>query len=74
MHAKRNPATYLDDAEDEHIRQSDQQLTHARRVNFHRGSPGLDGLDTIKFAEPLLRAGDGQTPLISEVPPIARSE
>jgi hypothetical protein len=38
------------------------------RVHFHRGSPELDGLDTIKFAEPLLRAADGQTPLISEVP------
>ncbi|MCA1708201.1 MAG: hypothetical protein LC808_34960 [Actinobacteria bacterium] len=43
------------------------------RVQFHRGSPDLDGFDTIKFAEPLLRAGDGQTPLISEVPLNAKS-
>ena len=42
--------------------------TRVGSVHFHRGSPDLDGLDTIKFAEPLLRAGDGQTPLISEVP------
>jgi len=39
-----------------------------RRVHFHRGSPELEGFDTIKFAEPLLRAGDAQTLLISEEP------
>ncbi len=43
------------------------------RVSFHRGSPELDGLDTIKFAEPLLRARDAQTPLISEEPDNRRS-
>jgi hypothetical protein len=61
-------AHLVDDAEHPHRRQSDQQLAHAPRVNFHRGSPELDGFDTIKFAEPLLRARDGHTPLISEAP------
>ena len=58
----------IDDTQHDHIRQSDQQLAHARRVHFHRGSPDLDGFDTIKFAELLLRTGDGYTLLISEVP------
>jgi hypothetical protein len=62
------PAHLLDDPEHPHRRQSDQQLAHARRVHLHRGSPDLDGFDTIKLAEPLLRAGDDQTPLISEGP------
>jgi hypothetical protein len=40
----------------------DQQLTRARRVHFHRGSPELDGLDTVKFAEPLCRVRDALHP------------
>ena len=67
VHAQRL-ARVVDDPEHPHRRQSHQQLAHARRVNFHRGSPELDGLVTIKFAEPLLRSGDAQTPLISEAP------
>ena len=61
----------VDDPEHPHRRQSDQQLAHPRRVQFHRGSPELDDIDTVKFAEPLLHAGDGQTPLISEVPELS---
>lgn len=61
-------ARFVDDTEKAHRRQSHQQLTHPRWVSFHRDSPELDGLDTINFAEPLLRAGDAQTPLRSEEP------
>jgi hypothetical protein len=50
-------AQVVDDPEHPHRRQSHQQLAHARRVNFHRGSPGLDGFDTIKFAEPCYAPG-----------------
>ncbi len=36
VHPKRDPLTVVDDAQDDHVGQSDQQLAHARRVNFHR--------------------------------------
>jgi hypothetical protein len=52
VHHHRSSAARIDHAEDDHFGESDQQLAHARRVNFHRGSPELDGFDTIKLAEP----------------------
>ena len=41
MHHARAPALSID-AEHGHLRQTNQQLAHARRVHFHRGSPELD--------------------------------
>jgi hypothetical protein len=62
------PTHLVVDAQHDHVGKSDQQLAHARRVQFHRVSPDLEGFDTIKFAEPQLRVRDAQTPLVSEVP------
>jgi hypothetical protein len=56
--ADRDAATGLDvdeqrlagateDAKHAHFRQSDKQLTHARRVRFRRGSPGSFGLRNL---------------------------
>jgi len=60
------------DAEHLDIRQSDQQLTHANRVDLHRGSPGSMTSDITDSVEPLSRArgpsAHYQTPPKSEEP------
>ena len=62
VHPQRSTPSGVDHAEHDHRRQSDQQLAHARRVHFHRGSPELGDLDTVKFAEPLSRVRDALHP------------
>lgn len=62
VHPQRSTGTGINNPEHDHLGQSDQQLAHPRRVNFHRGSPELGDLDTVKFAEPLCRVRDALRP------------
>lgn len=62
-------ARYIGHADEPHLGQTNEQFAGADRVADHTGSPseGVENRQT-GLAEPLLRAGDPQTPLIPEVP------
>ena len=45
------------DTEDVHFRQADQQLAHARRIRFHRGSPSEGVRDRQTGRAPATRSG-----------------
>jgi hypothetical protein len=59
----------VNDSKHRDVRESDQQLAHARRVQLHRGSPELDDLRQPSSSQsPCLAPGMPYTPLISEEP------
>ena len=49
-------------------RAANEERAHARRFQFHRGSPAVRTSDIPTFVEPLLRGADPHTPLRSEAP------
>ncbi len=58
MWTPQRPVGLVDDPEHPHVGKSDQQLAHARRVQLHRGSPGLDDLDSRQVRRaPVSRPG-----------------
>src|ERR1019366_8148424 len=44
--------------EEHDVRKTDHQLERANRLGFHRGSPILKALDTVRLVEPLSRVVD----------------
>jgi len=56
--------------EDVHIRETHQQVAHARSIGFHRVS-GLLALGTVRLAESLCHARDGGPRSDPEEPLIA---
>jgi hypothetical protein len=50
------------DTEDDHVGKTGNQLERARSIDFHRGSPHLLALDTVRLVESLSRAVDGLCP------------
>ncbi len=58
LDADSEPVTGARDVKDVHPTKTNQQLTHGNRIRRQQGLPNLNGFDTSRFVESLLRAED----------------